>query len=541
VPLFDAEGGLTGAFAVVRDITARKAAEFQIYLASASLDTASFGMFWFHPDGKFFRVNRTSCLMTGYTEQELLAMSVGDLTGTYSPETWASRWHTLREKKYLKYESQQAHKDGHRVPTAIDVSYVNFEGAEFGVGFARDITSEKQAEENKKNLEAQLRRAHKLEALGVLVGGVAHEFNNVLLAISINTELARDYATGGSQLDLHLEEVLKAGDRAKNTVEQILRFSRRGKSQQSRVPVARLVEEALKLLRASMPATIELHRDIDPECGTILANPTELHQVVMNLCLNACQAMKFNRGSLDVNLRRDHVDSQFAARHPELEAGPHVRLEVRDDGVGMAPEIQERIFDPFFTTKEVGQGTGLGLAVVHGIVRNHGGAITLRSQPGEGTAFVVYFPLLSGASIEEETGERPLQKTPENLSEHILLVDDEEIITRVVEKMLSRLGYKVTARTDSEEALDLFRAQPGSFDMVITDLTMPKLSGIELTRELKKLRPDLPILMATGHGKIVSEETANSLGVAALVSKPFRIKEIAKTIRQVLDQQSSSN
>ena len=207
----------------------------------------------------------------------------------------------------------------------------------------------------------------------------------------------------------------------------------------------------------------------------------------------------------------------------------------------MAPEIQERIFDPFFTTKEVGQGTGLGLAVVHGIVRNHGGAITLRSQPGEGTTFVVYFPLLSGASIEEEAGERHLQKIPEDRSEHILVVDDEEIITRVLEKMLLRLGYKVTARTDSEEALDLFRAQPGRFDMVITNLTMPKLTGNELTREVQKLRPDLPIMLATGHGKIVSEETAHSLGVAALVSKPFLIEEIAKTIRQVLDQQPSSN
>ena len=479
--------------------------------------------------------------MTGYTEEELLTMSVGDLTGAYNPETWASRWRTLREKKYMKYESQQAHKDGHRVPTAIDVSYVNFEGAEFGVGFARDITPEKQAQEIKKDLEAQLRQTQKLEALGVLVGGVAHEFNNVLLAISMNTELARDYATSGSPLDLHLDDVRKAADRAKNTVEQILQFSRREKSQQSRVPAARLVEEALNLLRASMPATIELRRDLDPECGVILANPTELHQVVMNLCMNAFQAMKFNKGVLEVNLRRQDVDSEFAARHPELEAGPHVRLEVRDDGVGMAPEIQERIFDPFFTTKEVGQGTGLGLAVVHGIVRNHGGAITLRSQPGEGTTFVVYFPLLSGASIEEEAGERHLQKIPEDRSEHILVVDDEEIITRVFEKMLVRLGYKVTARTDSEEALDLFRAQPGRFDMVITDLTMPKLTGNELTREVQKLRPDLPIMLATGHGKIVSEETAHSLGVAALVSKPFLIEEIAKTIRQVLDQQPSSN
>ena len=395
----------------------------------------------------------------------------------------------------------------------------------------REIRERKQFEEEKKKLEAQLIQAQKMEAIGTLAGGVAHDFNNILSAVIGYTEIALDDAEKGSLLERNLRGVLQAGKRAKNLTKQILTFSRQAELELKPVQVKMVAEEALKFLRASLPTTIDISQDLASD-SLIMGDPTQIHQLLMNLCTNAGHAMKENGGILEVILADVELDSNFIAQHPGTIAGPHLKLIVSDTGPGMTTEILERIFDPYFTTKDKGEGTGLGLSVVHGIIKSNAGNITVYSEPGKGSTFNVFFPVIEKEMRAEAAAEELLPTG----NEKILFVDDEPTIVEITNQMLKRLGYDVVTRTASNEALDLFKVQPEKYDLVITDMTMPGMMGDELAGELMQIRPDIPVILCTGFSQRITEKKAKHLGIKAFLMKPLVMRSLAVTIRKVLDE-----
>ena len=384
------------------------------------------------------------------------------------------------------------------------------------------------------SLESQLRQAQKMEAIGTLAGGIAHDFNNILSAILGYSQLFMTEIPEDSPLYPYLKQILKAGERARDLVKQILTFSRQGEAEPIPLQPHLIVKEAIKLLRSTIPTTIDIKQHVFPDTGMILADPTQVHQVVMNLCTNAYQAMLDNGGALDITLKNADVakKDEVLTVTTELKAGPYVRLTVKDTGSGINPLVLEHIFDPYFTTKEKGRGTGLGLAVVHGIVGNCKGTIRVESEEGKGTTFDVFFPRLEKATQEKEEGsEAPV----EGGSERILMVDDEAPIVNLGKQMLEKLGYHVETDTDSLQALKRFKNAPDAFDLLITDMAMPNMSGKDLAVEFKKIRPDFPVIVCSGFSDLIDEERAKELGVQGFLMKPLGRDVLARKIRTILD------
>jgi signal transduction histidine kinase/CheY-like chemotaxis protein len=399
----------------------------------------------------------------------------------------------------------------------------------------QNTTLEKKVEERTQALaqsERQLQQVMKLQAIGTLAGGIAHDFNNILFPIVGYTELTMDDIPEDSQARQNLEEILKATNRAKELVQQILTFSRQGGQERKPLQVQSLIKEALKLLRATIPSTIEIECNVGEECGHIMGDPTQIHQVVMNLCTNAYHAMQETGGTLEVTLKEIDMSYEQSMERVGMKVGRHLELTVKDAGHGMGAEVLERIFEPYFTTKELGKGTGLGLSVIHGIIKNHGGDISVSSQLGKGTTFTVYLPVIDDIDVAIE----PVKTAAATQgNEHILLIDDEEQIIDIEQQILERLGYKVTAKTDSQEALEEFAAQPEKFDLVITDMTMPKMTGDQLARKLMDIKPDISVILCTGFNETITEQKALAMGIDKFVMKPIVKDELAKTIRNVLD------
>jgi PAS domain S-box-containing protein len=385
-----------------------------------------------------------------------------------------------------------------------------------------------------KRLEAQLQQAQKMEAVGTLAGGIAHDFNNILAAIIGYTELAMIDVPEESHSKQNLKEVLKASHRARDLVKQILTFTRQSKQERRPVLISPIVKEALKLLRSSLPTTIEIHQNIEVPSGweIVEADPTQIHQVLMNLCTNAHHAMQENGGVLEVSLTAVDLDYSFTAQDPDMDPGQYLKLTVRDTGHGMPPDVLGRVFDPYFTTKEKDKGTGLGLAVVHGIVKDYGGTITVDTELGKGTTFSVYLPKIEGEVI---TKPEPGPGGIPTGHERILFVDDEQALVEMGEQMLDHLGYEVTTRTSSIEALELFRTKADQFDLVITDMTMPNMTGDQLAMKIMKIRPDLPIILCTGFSERITPEKAKNMGIKAFSMKPLVMRDLADTVRKVLD------
>ncbi len=394
-----------------------------------------------------------------------------------------------------------------------------------------DITERRSAEAERRQLESRLQQAQKMEAIGTLAGGIAHDFNNSLGAILGYAEMARTDSPPESTMAGDLEEILKAGNRAKDLVKQILAFSRQADTERILLFPAVIIKETIKMLRPSLPSTIEITSEIAPHTNAVLADPSQIHQIVMNLCTNAFHAMEESGGTLGIILK----ETDWTGTEPsgqELPPGRYIQLTVSDTGPGISPEVQRRMFEPFFTTKETGKGTGMGLSTVHGIVKSYGGLITCDSKLGQGTSFHVFLP--SEAEIPQSTD--ATLSLPPTGDEHILLVDDEEMLADMGGAMLERLGYTVTVRTNSFDALKTFEDQPDTFAAVITDRTMPGLTGSDLARRLLQIRPNLPIILCSGYTTAISEQKAKSLGIREVATKPLAMKDIARLLRKVLDE-----
>jgi PAS domain S-box-containing protein len=399
------------------------------------------------------------------------------------------------------------------------------------LGLFTDITDFKQAEEEKEHLEIQLRQAYKMEAIGTLAGGIAHDFNNILAAMLGYAEIAKDEIPDHNPARQKIEQVIRATYRARDLVQHILAFSRQETQERVPTPIHLIVSDALQLLRALIPTTIEIKPAIDPHCGNIMANATQIHQVVMNICTNAFQAMEEKGGVLKVDLDSARLSRQDLKNDPALTPGLYARLCISDTGSGIAPEYLERIFDPYFTTKKVGQGSGMGLAVAHGIVKTHNGMITVDSQPGMGARFTVLFPVIDAPAPHES--EKPA--APSTGDERILVVDDEEVLVNMTREVLERLGYQVTTATSSQAALDLLRSRPQAFDLILTDQTMPGMTGEQLAKALIAVSPDIRIILCTGFSSKIDAGKARALGIKAFIMKPIDPKELSRTIRLVLD------
>jgi PAS domain S-box-containing protein len=400
---------------------------------------------------------------------------------------------------------------------------------------ATDITRLKALEAESLSIQARLQQAQKMEAIGTLAGGIAHDFNNILTAVLGYTEIALMGLEESSPVSRSLQQVLLAGNRARDLVKQILTFSRQTEHEFKPVRVDLIVEEALKLMRASLPSTVSIQQRLKSR-SAIMADPTQIHQVIINLCTNAAHAMRERGGELSVSIEDVDPDEAFFKRHPDLAPGSYQELTFRDSGVGIEPEIMARIFDPFFTTKQRGEGTGMGLSVVLGIVKSHRGAVTVESAAGKGTAFHVFFPIVQRVAMTaafDHATDLPRGH------ERILLVDDEEAIIDLGQRMLEHLGYEVTTRSTGALAFKLFLQNPWRFDLVITDMTMPKMTGEELATKLLKLRRDIPIILCTGFSAKISKERAQAIGIGEFIMKPIVIGELARTVRRALDCRNS--
>jgi len=502
----------------------------------AILETIEEGYFEVDLAGNLTFLNDSLCKILGYPRHKLLDMNNRHYT---TPETAKKMYHdfnqiyrTGKSSKVTDYEIIR--KDG--ITRVVELSsslMINDHNQPIGFhGIVRDISERLQAEEEKKKLEAQLQQSQKMEAIGTLAGGIAHDFNNILSLIIGYTELAMGNLPKDSRARSDMNKLLKAGERAKDLVKQILTFSRHTEQEQKPILIHPIIKEALKLLRSTLPTTIEIRQNIS-SANMVLADPTHIHQVIMNLCTNAYHAMNEKGGVLEVSLSDIELDSEFTAKHLNAYPGPYLRLTVSDTGQGIEEKAIDRIFEPYFTTKEKSGGTGMGLAVVHGIVKSHGGIITVYSKPGKGSTFNVFLPRIEPAEAVEETEIR-LRKIPTG-KEHILFIDDEPAIVDIAKGMLEHLGYKVEARTSPIEALAAFKVLSGKFDLIISDMTMPKMTGDELAKELMAIRPDIPIILCTGFSEHINEEQAKAIGIRKLIMKPFVMREMAEAIRQVLD------
>jgi PAS domain S-box-containing protein len=509
----------------LRDVTERQRAEADVSRLAAIVSSSNDAIVGRTLDGIIQTWNAGAERLYGYSAAEALGRSIRMLVPPDRADEVGQIHAVLaRGEAVPQHETVQLTRGGALVDVSLSISPIRDRAGQIvgASAIARDITE-------RKRLEAQMRRAQKMEAIGTLAGGIAHDFNNLLSAMLGYAEMATDDLPSDGRAAEHLREVFAAGKRAKDLIRQILTFSRQAEQERKPVQLHLVVKEVLKLIRASLPTTIEIRQAVQPS-GLVLADAIQMHQVLMNLCTNAEHAMRPRGGVLEVRLEPVEVGSTLSARHPSLKLGPHVRLTVRDTGSGMEPAVLERIFDPFFTTKGPGEGTGMGLAMVHGIVADHGGAIAVESAPGRGTRFQIYLPRADAV----EVGEAPEIEPGRGAQERILVVDDEPSLAYLWSEMLERSGYRVVAFTSSLEALEAFQKAPASFDVAVLDQTMPSLTGDRLARELLRLRPDLPILLCSGVSQTTGEAQDAPPGIRGFLLKPLARRDLVGAVQRLL-------
>lgn len=510
------------------EILERKRGEKERVRLARAIEQAAEAIFITDSQWLFTYVNPAFEQLSGYCRDEVLGQSSKILRGNaHNPEQYDQIRELINRGNAWSGRLATRKKDGSFFEAETTASAVrDSKGAIINyVIIQRDVTHELR-------MERELRHSQKMEAIGTLAGGIAHDFNNILTAIIGYTEMAQLKLPKDNTAARDLERVQEAGLRARDLVKRILTFSRLNEQERQPVQMAPVIEEVLGLLRSTMPTTIEIHQQINTNFRNdiIMADPIQIHQVLMNLGTNAAHAMRDHGGVLSISLSEIDADAALVALHPELMPGKHLLLTVGDTGHGIEKSVKERIFDPYFTTKKVGEGTGMGLAVVQGIIKNLGGVISVCSEPGQGTTFHIYLPKAAGANVHQVTTD----EVTNGGTERILFVEDEKALAELGQELLGSLGYSVTVKRNSLEALDLFHAAPQSFDLVITDMSMPNLTGKELARELLVVRPDIPIILCTGFSELIDEKLAKESGISGYLLKPYATNSLNKTIREVL-------
>jgi PAS domain S-box-containing protein len=533
-PIKSANGEVHGVVMVFKDASVQRAAEaaltaseerLRLALEGASLgtwdlDLATGKLIWNAQLYRIMGLPENTELSRDLARSLVVQEDLPDVVET------TDRARDSREPFHLEYRIVRA-SDGAERWVSVHGRYVFDEDGKPArrLGIVTDIT-------DSRRLEQRVRQAQKLDALGTLAGGIAHDFNNILSILRGNLLLIEADLEPGHPIAPAISEMSRACSRARDLVRQILTFGRQQEQDRKILGLTDVIDEALKLLRSTVPATIDIRSRFAPDLPTVLADPSQIHQIVMNLAINASQAIGRDAGVITVELDEVHIDATLAQHSPDLHEGPYVRLRFADSGVGMTQEVLERIFEPFFTTKPQGSGTGLGLAVVRGIIKAHDGAITVYSKPGKGTQFHLYFPVVQGTAAEAP---RPAPKPIEGKGQRVLYLDDEHSLVLLARRLLERLGYSVAGFSDANEALAAFEAAPDQFDLVLSDLSMPGINGLEVARRVLAIRPDIPVLLASGYVRNEDAEAARAMGVREVIWKPTTINEMGELLGRVLE------
>lgn len=526
--IFDKNHKPSGFKGIVRDISRRKLTESALRRSEKEyrllVENATEGILIIH-DGIIEYANPHILELSGYSEKELTNRRFIEFVRPEDQKLLTNAYSMLLKGKEVEelFSFKIDSKNGELLLFQAKGVLVRWREKPAALIFLRDITSQNR-------LEARLKNAQKMEAIGTLAGGIAHDFNNILGSIMLNSELAMDDAEEGGEISYSLEQILKASHRAKDLVEQILTFSRNSEVDKQPLNISSIIKETAKMMRAMFPSTILIHVEASDESGWVNANPTQIQQLLLNLATNSAHAMRDHGGILEIYLKSDALSASDADKL-NLKPGSYAKMTVTDTGHGIDADLHQRIFDPFFTTKNTGEGTGLGLSVVHGIVENHEGAMNMNSTPGRGTEFNIFFPTIEKDEEPEDMVIKPLTSSGDK---QILFVDDEEALRDAGSRMLENMGYSVTAVSSGIEALDLVKKEPGEIDLIITDMTMPGMTGVELATKLLQIHPGIPIILCTGYHEIITPKKAKELGIREYLSKPYSQSEMAKIIRDIL-------
>jgi len=535
VPLTQ-DGRVIGMISVARDVTDRIKAREELRISEERyrlvVENSHEGIFVIQ-DGMIRFANRKIVERSGYSKQELSSSPLSlfihpedfDMMGEYNRKLLGGE-KVPEAASFRLIDSQGA---VHWVEARVVA--ISWEGKPALLYFVIDVTEEKKLEEEKRKLENDLIQAYKMDALGRFAGGIAHDLNNILYPLIIDSEWIVGEMEPGTRVHEAMKQVLTAAYRQRDLVRQILSFSRKAELQAVSVNLPHLIDETLSFIRATLPSTIEIRQRIDDSSDTVLGDPTQIQQIVMNLMRNAADSLESERGTIEIALGRAYLEP--TVHHPEIKAGSYLKFTVKDTGCGMAPDVINRIFEPFFTTKAAGKGCGMGLPVVHGILKSHGGAVTVESEPGKGSLFTVFLPVHDGRCAMRESGTEDHASLDEKGK--ILLIDDEDMILSSVRRALESSGYTVTANKDALKALDAFSRSPHEFDLVITDLTMPGMTGIDLAKRLMAIRPDIPVILSTGFSEVIDERELKSLGIREMIVKPSNTIEIKAAVRRALE------
>ncbi len=525
--------------AIIRDISIRKQAEKALHESEKKfrmLIEQSYNAIYLLYKDKFEIINSRFFKLFGYTLEECQDKNFNfrQLVAPKSLQLLENRIKRKQRGEQLEpvYEFTAINKNGMEIECEVSISYIDYKDGTAVQGIIRDITKRFKIEKEKQNLQEQLIQAQKMEAIGTLAGGIAHDFNNLLGVIMGYTELTINNTSIPENIKKNLHHVMKASERAREMVKQILTFSRKSNENMEPINIGKIIEETTTFLRSAIPSTIEIISIIEDDLGLIFGNATQINQILMNLSTNGAHAMKEKGGVLKIILKEFILD-KGRSKTFDLDPGRYLQLIISDTGSGMNKELINHIFEPFFTTKKSGEGTGLGLSVVYGIVKNHNGKIKIDSEPGKGTTFNVYLPVIEHINIEETDADRVY--APIGNNEMVLFVDDEISISELATQMLKSLGYLVESRTSSIEALEAFKADPDKFDLIITDMTMPNMTGIKLASEIRKIKPAIPIILCTGFSSTVNKNNFRDYGIDELIMKPVIQIELGNIIHKVLN------